>query len=98
MKKLIIALALAGAMVPSLSQAQVKIDVTKITCAEVLAMPDDDRADLAAFLSGYFAQKSGRTFVDMGLFLKNSASVMDWCSSNKSESIFAGLQRAFDKK
>jgi hypothetical protein len=34
----------------------------------------------------------------MGLFQKNSASVMDWCSANKSESLFAGLQRAFEKK
>jgi hypothetical protein len=51
MKKLIFALAMAGALAPSLSQAQVKIDVTKITCGEALAMPADDRADLAAFLS-----------------------------------------------
>jgi hypothetical protein len=98
MKKLIFALAMAGALAPSLSQAQVKIDVTKITCGEALAMPADDRADLAAFLSGYFAQKSNRSFIDMGLFQKNSASVMDWCSANKSESLFAGLQRAFEKK
>jgi hypothetical protein len=98
MKKLIVALAMAGAIIPSLSQAQVKIDVTKITCGEVLAMPEDDKADLAAFLSGYFAQKSGRTFIDTVLFQKNTASVLDWCGANKSEAVFAGLQRAFDKK
>jgi hypothetical protein len=98
MKKLIFATALAGALTPSLSQAQVKIDMTKITCGEVLAMPATDQSDLAAFMSGFFAQKSGRTFIDMGLFQKNSASVMDWCASNKSESLMAGLQRAFDKK
>lgn len=98
MKKWIFALAMAGALAPSLSQAQVKIDMTKITCGEALAMPSDDRADFAAFMSGWFAQKSGRTFIDTGLFMKNTASVMDWCSSNKSESVMAGLQRAFDKK
>jgi len=32
MKKLLFALAVAGAFAPSLSQAQVKIDMTKITC------------------------------------------------------------------
>jgi hypothetical protein len=98
MKKLIIALAMAGALAPSLSQAQVKIDMSKVTCGEVLAMPADMQSDFAAFMSGFFAQKSGRTFIDMGLFQKNAASVMDWCSSNKSESVMAGLQRAFEKK
>lgn len=98
MKKLIFAIALAGALTPAASQAQVKIDMTKITCGEVLAMPADDRSDFAAFMSGWFSQKSGRTFIDVGLFQKNSASVMNWCAGNKSESVMAGLQRAFDKK
>jgi hypothetical protein len=49
-------------------------------------------------MSGWFSQKNGRSFIDVGLFQKNVASVMDWCASNKSESVMAGLQRAFDKK
>lgn len=99
MKKLIFAAALAGALVPSLAQAQtVKIDMSKITCGEVLAMPADLQSDFAAFMSGFFAQKSGRTFIDVELFQKNVASVMDWCASNKSEAVFAGLERAYQKK
>ncbi len=97
MKKLIFALALAGALAPSLSQAQVKIDMTRITCGEVLAMSPDLQSDYAAWMSGWFAQKSGRTFIDLGLFHKNYDSVMSWCASNKSESVMAGLQRAFEK-
>jgi hypothetical protein len=98
MKKIIIALALAGALAPSLAKAQVNIDMSKITCGEVLAMPADDQADFAAFMSGWFAQKVGRTFIDMGLFQKNFNSVMSWCASNKSESVFTGLERAVQAK
>lgn len=98
MKKIIAALALAGALAPSLSQAQVNIDMAKITCGEVLAMPADDQADFAAFMSGFFAQRANRTFIDMGLFKKNVASVMDWCASNKDQSVMAGLERATEKK
>jgi hypothetical protein len=98
MKKVIAALALAGALAPSLSQAQVNIDMAKITCGEVLAMPADDQADFAAFMSGFFAQRAGRTYIDMGLFQKNTASVLDWCKSNKNESVMAGLERATEKK
>ncbi len=98
MKKLLFALAVAGAFAPSLSQAQVKIDMTKITCGKVLDMSPDLQSDYAAWMSGWFAQKSGRTFIDLGLFHKNYDSVMSWCASNKSESVMAGLQRAFEKK
>ena len=98
MKKLIFALATAGALAPSLSNAQVKIDMTRITCGELLAMPADDQADFGAFMGGWFAQKSGRTFIDLNLFRKNSASVKSWCASNPNESVMAGLQRAFEQK
>jgi hypothetical protein len=98
MKKLIVALAVAGALAPALSRAQVKIDMTRITCGEMLAMPAADQADFAAYMSGWFAQKSNRTFIDLSLFKQNVASVKDWCSSNPSESVMAGLQRAFEKK
>jgi HdeA/HdeB family len=96
MKKLLFGLALA-ALTPSLSQAQMKIDMSKITCEQMLAMLPDDQADFAAFMSGWFAQKSGRTFVDLGLSKKNIASVHDWCASNKSESVMAGVNRAYAK-
>ena len=98
MKKLVFALALAGALTPALSQAQVKIDMSKITCAEVTAMSAEDRTDFAAFMSGWFSQKAGRTFIDMELFQKNVKNVMDWCAVNPKETVFAGLERAVGKK
>ncbi len=98
MKKLIFALALAGAFAPSLSQAQVNIDMTRITCREMLAMSPDAQSDVAAWISGWAAEKSGRTFIDVALFQKNAASVASWCASNKSESVLGGVQRALDKK
>jgi HdeA/HdeB family len=98
MRKIIAALALAGALAPALAQAQVNIDMSKITCGEVLAMPADDQADFAAFMSGFFAQRAGRTYVDMGLFQKNTASVLSWCQSNKNETVMAGLERATGTK
>lgn len=99
MKKLIFAMTLAGAIAPSLSQAQtVKIDMSKVTCGEALAMPADLQSDFAAFMSGFFAQKAGRTSINVELFQKNVASVMSWCASNKGESVFVGLERASQQK
>lgn len=98
MNRLIFGLALAGMLAPAAAQAQVKLDMTKITCGELLSLPPEAQSDFGAFMSGWYAQKSGRTFIDVGLFQKNFASVTDWCAANKSESVMAGLQRAFDKK
>ena len=98
MKKVLVAAGFACALIPGVVQAQVKIDMSKITCAQVLAMPADDQNDYAAWMSGWYAQKGGRTFIDMGKFQQNFTSVMDWCAANKSEPVMAGLQRAFDKQ
>jgi hypothetical protein len=98
MKKIIVALALASAGIPSLSHAQVKLDMSKVTCSEVLAMPQVDQADFGAFVSGWFAQKAGRTYIDMALFRKNTASVMSWCKFNPSDSVMAAIQRAVSQK
>ena len=98
MKKLLVGAGFACALVSGVAQAQVKVDMSKITCAQVIAMPADDQNDYAAWMSGWYAQKSGRTFIDMGKFQQNFTSVMDWCAANKSETVMAGLQRAFDEQ
>ena len=98
MKKVFVALALASVCIPAVSQAQVQIDMSKVTCGEVLAMPAEDQSDFGAFLSGWFAQRAGRTFIDLGLFRKNTASVMSWCKFNPSASVMAAVERAVGQK
>ena len=44
------------------------------------------------------AQKAGRTYIDMGLFRKNTASVMSWCKFNPSDSVMAAIERAVGQK
>jgi len=98
MRKLIFAVALSGALAPSISDAQVQIDMNRVTCGDYLAMSADVSGDFAAWMSGWFAQKNGRTFIDLGLFQQNVANVKKWCESNPSESVMVGLQRATGKK
>ena len=44
------------------------------------------------------AQKAGRTYIDMGLFRKNTASVVSWCKFNPSDSVMAAIERAVGQK
>ncbi len=59
MKALAYGLVLAGATLPSIAHAQVKIDMNLVTCAQYIAMPPDQAANFAAWMSGWFNQKQG---------------------------------------
>jgi hypothetical protein len=98
MKRLLIGLSFfAGALAPSLSQAQVMIEMNEVTCDQFLKMPADQEAKFAAWMSGYYNQKMNSTVVDLDGLVKNIESVKTWCASNPKESVMAGLQRAVDK-
>jgi hypothetical protein len=97
MKKLATCLTLAGAMLSSVAHAQVAIDMSRITCAEYLAMPPAQSADFSAWMSGWFNQKNGYVFVDLIAYTRNVANVKSWCASNPTQTVMAGLQRATDR-
>jgi hypothetical protein len=97
-KKLAFGIILAGALLPASGRAQVSIDVTRITCADYLAMEPDEAKMLASWMSGWFHQKHGSTKVDLNIFAQNIANVRQWCQSNPKETILAGLTRAIEQK
>ena len=94
MKALAFCLTLGAAMLASSVQAQVSIDMSRVTCAEYLAMPAAQSATFSAWMSGWFNQKTGYVFVDLDAYAKNVANVKSWCASNPNDTVMAGLQRA----
>ncbi len=98
MKKLVLILALASPLCAGLgsglAQAQVSIDMRRVTCADYLAMPAADAVLTSAWLSGWFNQKLGYTTVDLNAYARNVESVTKWCGSNPNETLMNGLQRA----
>lgn len=97
MKKLVCCLAFAGAIVPSIGLAQVKIDMTRVTCADYLAMPPQQSSMFSAWMSGWFNQKSGYVWVNLDAYARNIANVKQYCASNPNETIMATLQRSTQK-
>jgi hypothetical protein len=94
MTKLALCLGLAGTMLSSAVHAQVTIDMSRVTCAEYLALPPAQSANFSAWMSGWFNQKNGYVFVDLTAYARNVANVKSWCASNPAETVMAGLQRA----
>ncbi len=94
MRKLLLCLALATVSLPGVSQAQITMDMTRITCADYLAMPPGQARIFSAWMSGWFNQKFGYVSVGLDDFARNIASVSQWCVSNPQETIMAALDRS----
>jgi HdeA/HdeB family len=102
MRKLSIGLAVGGLFLgsvaaPATSQAQIAVDMTKLTCGQYLAMSPDQSRIYAAWMSGWFNQKMGTTYVNLEAYEKNVENVKGWCGTNPNEMVMTGLQRATGK-
>ncbi len=96
MKALAYGLALA-ALLPAIAQAQIKIDTNLVTCAQYLAMPPDQAANFAAWMSGWFNQKQGYVWINLQAYERNVANVTAYCAANPNDTVMAALQRATQK-
>ena len=98
MGTLTLLLALLGAtnLAPA-AKAQIMIDMSRIKCVDFLAMPPERARVLAAWMSGWFNQKTGYVWVDLGAYARNVASVRAWCANYPEELVMTGLERATKK-
>ena len=97
MKKAVYGLALAGLLLPTAAYAQVKIDMTKVTCSQYLALPPDQFSMFSAWMSGWFNQKNGYAWIDLNAYAKNVANIKQWCATYPDQLVMNGLQRATQK-
>ena len=88
------AVAVIACVAPLAANAQVSIDMTKITCQQYLAFPDENARVFNAWMSGWFNQKTGSVSVDLNAYARNVENVRKWCASNLQDSVFSGLTRA----
>jgi hypothetical protein len=98
MRNFVCGLVFASALVPSLAHAQLKIDMTQWTCAQYLAMPPDQAANFAAWMSGWFNQKQGYVWINLQAYERNVANVRAYCAANPGDTVMAALQRATTQK
>jgi acid stress chaperone HdeB len=73
---------LVGSSISSL-QAQVTIDVSKITCAQYVQQKISSPTLIAAWLSGYYNAKRNNLLIDPGAMEENVAKVKNFCSDEK---------------
>jgi hypothetical protein len=95
MRKLVCCLAVLVAGFSTAARAQMTIDMSKVTCANYLAMTPDQSGTFSAWMSGWFNHRWGYVSVGFNDFARNVASVKQWCTTNPQQSVMAGLERSF---
>ena len=72
---------LALLMAPA-AQAQVALDVSKITCEQFVLWKVTDPEKIVIWLSGYYNGKRGNTVIDPRGLEENSGKLRDYCRNN----------------
>jgi acid stress chaperone HdeB len=93
-----VGLMLAAIMV-STGQAQVTIDVAKITCGQFLAYSVADPKEIALWLSGYYTGKrGGSTVIDTQSLKSNYDQVRGYCLVNQNMPLVQAVETLFGSK
>ena len=90
----ILSLILVGLINPA-AQAQVTIDVSKITCQQLRSYAITDPNNIALWLSGYYNGRRGNTIVTVQSFKENVQKVMDYCITNRTVTVMQAVETLF---
>ena len=93
-RKFVWILALLGTVMPTTGRAQVTVNMSRVTCADYLAMTPEQSDVFGAWVGGYFNQKTGYTWIDLDAQRRNVANLKAWCATYPAEFVMTGLARA----
>jgi acid stress chaperone HdeB len=89
-------LVLALVAVP-LAQAQITIDMSKITCEQFLGYKIINPNDIALWLSGYYNAQRGNTIIDSETLAAQKRELQDYCLQNPKVPVMQAIDKLFHK-
>jgi hypothetical protein len=90
-------LMLTDVVAPATSNAQIAVNMSLLKCGQFLAMPPDQSRVYSAWMSGWFNQKMGYTYINLEAYERNVANVKTWCGTNPDDLVMTVLKRATEK-
>ncbi len=84
-----VVVAIMGFAGPSMSA---EVDVSKLTCKDVIAMPPIKIAAVAMWASGYVHGKAGSAMVDTDKADTNAGKIADYCKKNGDATLASALE------
>lgn len=83
---------LTAASVPAV--AQIKMDMNKITCKELLGYNSADRTFVQYWMSGYYNAAANNDVLDFNRLEANTAKVFAYCKKNKSHTVPTAIKNS----
>jgi acid stress chaperone HdeB len=80
------------------TQAQMTVDLTKVTCKQFVTYEITDARSLSLWLSGYFNAQRKNTTVDVSAFRKKSNALKDYCLSHFETPLMDAAKTVVDLK
>ena len=81
----------------SAAQAQVTIDVSKITCEQFRGFAITDPNNIALWLSGYYNGQRGNTIIEPQSFKENVERLKDYCITNPKVPVMQAVETVLGK-
>jgi acid stress chaperone HdeB len=94
MKRIIVVTTLllaCGSAVPA--RAQAVLDLSLITCRQLLAADAERQALIGSWMSGYFSATKNLDTLDFRYVERNRRVVGNYCKTHKSETVMSAMQK-----
>jgi hypothetical protein len=85
-------------LVPVVADAQLTLDITKVTCRQFLTGSVVPTKSMTLWLSGYYHGKRGATTVDIGSIEPNASKLDDYCGGHQDEMVMRAIEAVFGIK
>src|SRR5262249_31719687 len=92
-KKTLLLGATLGCLGAPLAQAQVQIDVAKITCEQFILFKVADPRDIGLWLSGYYHGKAGTTVVEVQQLKDKSEEIKTYCRQHLQQPVMEAVDK-----
>ena len=81
-----------------LAQAQVTLDISKITCEQDNAYKITNPQNIAIWVSGYYHGKRGDVTLDTQRLVENARKLRDYCRRNPQTLVMQAVETLFAKE
>ena len=92
----VVSLIIACGFMPA-AQAQVTLDVAKITCDQFTGYKITNPQNIAIWLSGYYNGKTGNTVLDTQALTANAQKLRDYCIRNPKIMVMQAVETLWGK-
>ena len=94
MKRIIIAVVLAPVCWQAVpARAQVVLDLSLVTCQQLLASDAERQVLIGSWMSGYFSATKNLDTLDLRYVERNRRVVGNYCKTHKAETVMSAMQK-----